>query len=213
MIDPLVHVIIHVMLLKPQAIGNAHREWYCTAGMQHTDVPVTESLIRGYERDLQRDGVVTEQFGFGTWTVGSSPTADVAFEEGDTVDVLTHLSQARRFLPPFLHRLRIDLDQRETLGEIFGGHYGTPDQSRTRIVVTLPFTRVTYATLVRLHRIFGDSGNGGATQVDDAHGVTVYTGATVDARRRIEAALRRADIAFTEAPETFVTDDAPPCPR
>jgi hypothetical protein len=34
-----------------------------------------------------------------------------------------------------LHRLRIDLDQREALGEILGGAYGTPAQQRTRIVI------------------------------------------------------------------------------
>ncbi len=212
MIDALVHVVIHVMLQKPQALGHARTDWYCSAGRRHTIVPVPESLIRSYERELRREGSVTEQFGFGTWTVGSSPTADVAFLEGDHIDVLTHLSQARRFLPPFLHRLRVDLDQREALGEILGGAYGAPAQTRTRILVTLPFARADYPTLASLHRIFGDRGRGGATQVYDRHGVTVYSAATAASRLRVEVALRRAGFAFSEAPETFVTDDAPPCP-
>jgi len=210
MIDPLVHVVIHVMLRKPQSVGSA-RHWYCSVGRAHTDVPVPETLMRRYERELRREGRVTEQIGLGTWTVGSSPAADVAFMEGDHIDVLTRLSQARRFLPPFLHRLRIDLDQREALGEILGGAYGTPDQTRTRILVKLPFARADYATLASLHRIFGDGGRGGATQVDGADGVAIYSGVTTATRPRVERALRRAGFAFSEAPETFVTDDAPPC--
>jgi hypothetical protein len=199
------------MLRKPQALGHARTHWYCSAGRPHTDLPVPETLIRSYERELRREGIVTEQFGFGTWTVGSSPSADVAFLEGDHIDVLTHLSQARRFLPPFLHRLRIDLDQREALGEILGGAYGIPAQTRTRLLVTILFARADYATLASLHRIFGDGGRGGATQVDDGHGVTIYSGTTAASRPRVEGALRRAGFAFSEAPETFVTDDAPPC--
>ena len=205
------HVVIHVMLHKPQALGGVRTQCYCSAGRVHTEVPVPETLIRSYERELRREGSVIEQFGFGTWTVGASPAADVAFEEGDHIDVLTHLSQARRFLPPFLHRLRIDLDQREALGEILGGAHGTRTQTRTRIVVTLPFARADYATQASLHRIFDNRGRGGAAQVAGPHGVTTYSGATGAARPRVENALRHAGFAFSEATETFVTDDAPPC--
>jgi hypothetical protein len=211
--DPLVHVVIHVMLAKPQALAGTGGHWYCEPGRPHTVVPTPEALLRSYEHELRSDGIVTDHFGFGTWTVGSSPSAGTAFMEGDHVDVLTHLSTARRFLAPFLHRLRIDLDQREALGEIFGGAYGTAAQARTRILVTLPSVRADYATLVRIHRIFGDAGRGGATQIADEGGVHIYTGTTVRSRPRIEAALRAAGFAYTEEPETFVTDDAPPCPR
>jgi hypothetical protein len=41
--------------------------------------------------------------------------------------------------------------------------------------------------------------------------VHIYTGATRESRSHIEAALRRAGYAYGEEPETFVTDDAPPC--
>ncbi len=209
--DPLVHVVVHVMLEKPLPAGSAAGPWYCEPGRPFRVVPTPQALLRDYEATLRREGTVHDQFGFGTWTVGSSPGADVAFEEGDHIDVLTHLSQARRFLPAFLHRMRLDLAQREALGEIFGGAYGTPDQARTHILVTIPFSRASYETLVRLHRIFGDVGRGGATQVADEGGLHVYSGATPAARPRIETELRRAGFAYQEEPETFVTDDAPPC--
>jgi hypothetical protein len=110
-----------------------------------------------------------------------------------------------------LHRVRLDLDQREALGEIVGVSAGTAAQARTRITVVVPFARAGYARLARVHRIFGDRGNGGATQIADSRGVVISTGATADARPRIERALRAAGFAATEEPETFVTDDAPAC--
>ncbi len=211
MLDPFVHVVVHVMLQKPQALDGTRGHWYCQTGRPFRTVPTPTPLLRAYDAELAREGVVHDQFGFGTWAVGSRPDADVAFEEGDHIDVYTRLSQARRFLPPFLHRLRIDLDQREALGEIFGGSYGAPRQARTRITVTLPASRANVATLFRIHHIFGDAGRGGATQISDESGVHIYTGATKNSRPRIEAALRRAGYAYAEEPETFVTDDAPPC--
>jgi hypothetical protein len=211
LLDVFVHVVIHVMLQKPRALDGTHGEWYCQTGRPFRTVPTPEALLGAYDEELAREGVAHDQFGFGTWTVGSAPNADVAFEEGDHIDVYTHLSRARRFLPPFLHRLRIDLDQREALGEIFGGSFGTPQQARTRITVTLPSSRANYVALVRIHRIFGDEGRGGATQISDESGVHIYTGATRESRSHIEAALRRAGYAYGEEPETFVTDDAPPC--
>ncbi len=199
------------MLAKPQALAGAGKHWYCEPGRRHSVVPTPEALLRSYEHELRSDGTVSDRFGFGTWTVGSSHSGGTAFMEGDHIDVLTHLSTARRFLPPFLHRLRINLDQREALGEIFGGAYGTAAQTRTRILVTLPSERADYFTLVRIHRIFDDSGRGGATQVADEGGVHIYSGATAASRPRIEAELRAAGFTYSEEPETFVTDDAPPC--
>ncbi len=149
--DPIVHVVIHIMLIAPRAKTAGGAEWYCAADHAHADAPVSSALMNLYERELRRYGTVRDQFGFGTWTVGSAPSADVAFEEGDHVDIRTHLSTARSFLPAFLHRLRADLHQREALGEIFGGAYGTPQQDRTRIEVVLPPERADYATIVRIH--------------------------------------------------------------
>jgi hypothetical protein len=209
--DPLVHVVIHVMLTMPQPLPGTSGPWYCERRRAHADVPTPEGVIRSLERELRGYGTVADHFGFGTWTVGSAPSAEVAFEEGDHVEVVTHLSTARRFLPPFLHRLRVELNQREALGEIFGGAYGAPQQRRTRIEVTLPPARADFATIAGVHRIFGDSGHGGATQIEDEGGVHIYTGATSIAGPRIESALRRAHLAYSVEQETFFTDDAPPC--
>lgn len=211
--DPFVHVVIHVPLAKPQALTGGTGRWYCAPGRPHTVVPTPEALLRSYETELHGEGSVTDHFGFGTWAVGSSPSADIALMAGNHFDVLTHLSSARRFLPSFLHRLRIDLDQRETLGEIFGGNYGTATQARTRILVTLPSARANYSNLVRVHRIFDDSGRGGATQIADETGVHIYTGAGAASRARIEAKLHAGGYAYREEPETFFSDDAPPCSR
>ncbi len=209
--DPAVRVVLHVMLNVPRAPAGAPGPWYCLPGRPFRLAPIPSAVLRRYVADVRREGPVREALGLGTWTVGSAPDADIAFEEGDHIEVVTHLSNARRFLGPLLHRMRVDLDQREALGEIVGGAYGTPAQARTRITVVVPFAQASYERLARLHRIFGDRGRGGATQIADARGVVVYTGATAPARSRIERALRAAGFAATEEPETFVTDDAPPC--
>jgi hypothetical protein len=209
--DPIVRVVVHVMLNVPRAPAGTHGSWYCLPGRPFRITPTPGARIRQYVGELRREGTVHEALGLGTWTVGSAPDADVAFEEGDHIEVVTRLSRARRFLPPLLRRMRVDLDQRETLGEIVGGSYGTPAQARTRIAVVVPFAQAGYERLARLNRIFGDRGNGGATQIADPRGVVVYTGATAAARPRIEGELRAAGFAASEEPETFVTDDAPAC--
>jgi hypothetical protein len=209
--DPIVHVVVHVMLNVPHAPAGAHGPWYCGPGHAFRLTPIPAALIRQYVGVLRREGTVHDALGLGTWTVGSAPNADVAFEEGDHIEVVTRLSRARRFLAPMLHRMRIELDQQEALGEIVGGAYGTPAQTRTRITVVVPFADAGYARLAQLHRIFGDRGRGGATQIAGPQGVVVDTGATSAARARIERDLRAAGFVATEEPETFVTDDAPPC--
>jgi hypothetical protein len=51
---------------------------------------------------------------------------------------------------PLLTRLRRDFDQREALGEIFGGAFGSGLQNRTKIEVVVPFAHAGYATLRRV---------------------------------------------------------------
>jgi hypothetical protein len=63
-----------------------------------------------------------------------------------------------------------------------------------------------------LHEIFGDRGNGGASQYDVAGGVLVYSGVLPADAPRIEAAVHDAGFAYATEPETFVTSDAPACP-
>jgi hypothetical protein len=125
--------------------------------------------------------------------------------------VTTRLSRARAFLPAFVQRVRADLHQREVLAEIIGARSRGSD-ARTRIVVRVPHDAAAFATLARLHRIFGDRGNGGATQIDDAGAVVVWSGVAVSSLARIEAELRTAGFAYASGPEVFVTADAPACP-
>ena len=209
--DPAVRVFVHVPLAMPHALPGTGGPWYCTPGRLHVDAPVSAALIASYERTLRAHGRVTDRFGFGTWTIGTNPTADVAFEDDDHIEIDTHAGEAARFLPAFLHRMRGDLAQQEALGEIAGAAEPAIGEVRTRITVTLAPARADYATLRTLHVIFGDHGNGGASQFADESGVRVYSGVTHAASARIEAELRRAGFAYATEPETFVTVDAPPC--
>jgi len=209
--DPAVRVFVHVPLALPHALPGVRGPWYCAPAGQHIDTPIPASLLASYERTLHAQGRVVDRFGFGTWTVGTSPTADVAFEDDDHIEIDTRASVARHFLPAFLRRMRADLAQREALGEIMGIGDPALGEVRTRVTVTLAPARADYATLRAVHVIFGDHGNGGASQFADEHGVRVYSGVTRAAAVRIEAALHRAGFAFSTEPETFVTDDAPPC--
>ncbi len=210
--DPLVRVVVHVPLDIPHALPGTHGAWYCAAGMPHVDTPIPDGLLASYARALAAHGAaVHDHFGFGTWTVGTNGTAGVAFEQSDHLEATMHLHDALAVVPPLLRRLRAETAQREALGEIIGVASGDAAERRTNIEVTLPFAQADASVLRRLHAIFGDRGNGGATQYDDARGVHVYSGVAHDARARIEAALRRAGFAYTIEPETFVTVDAPAC--
>ncbi len=204
-------MFVHVPLAVPHAVPGASGPWYCTPGRLHVDTPTPAALLASYERTLRAHGHVTDRFGFGTWTIGANPTADVAFEDDDHIELDTHASDAVRFLPAFLRRMRADLAQQEALGEIAGAAEPSVGDVRTRVTVTLAASRADYATLRTLHVIFGDRGNGGASQFADASGVRVYSGVTHAASARIESELRRAGFAYTTEAETFVTVDAPAC--
>jgi hypothetical protein len=209
--DPPVRVIVHVVLEVPHALPGARGAWYCTPGKAHADEPIDPRTLLAYDRALARYGVVHDRFGFGSWT-GGDAGAGVQLEAGDQIEVLLRRDRARAFLPAFLRRVRRELAQREVLAEIVGDGSGVGGEARTRIVVRVPRSRASFATLLRLHRIFGDGGNGGATQIDDANDVVVWSGVARPSAGRIEAALRAAGFADATEPETFVTADAPPCP-
>jgi hypothetical protein len=209
--DPLVRVIVHVPLEVPHALPDSRGPWYCAPGRRHDDVPIGNALLASYERALDARGIVVDHFGFGTWTVGSGDTADVAFEEDDHIEVVAHLHAMSVWLRPFLQRMRADLAQRETLGEIIGVADPALGEARTDITVTLPSSRASFATLRTLHHLFGNHGNGGASQYTDAMGVHVSSGVLPADAPRMRADLHHAGFASTTQPETFVTVDAPPC--
>jgi hypothetical protein len=208
--DPRVRVIVHVVLAVPHALPGARRPWYCAPGQAHADEPIDAQTLLGYDRTLARYGVVHDRFGFGSWT-GGDAAAGVQLEAGDHIEVLMRLDRARAVLPAFVRRVRRELDQREVLAEIIGDGSGRAGEARTRIVVRVPEARANFSTLLRLHGIFGDRGNGGATQIADANDVVVWSGVARPAVARIEAALRAAGFAYATEPETFVTAEAPPC--
>ena len=207
----LVTVMIHIALAVPHAPPGLPEPWYCNASRATLNAPVPAALMQGYERELRRYGTVRDHFGFGTWTAGDATAADVMFEENDHVEVRTTVARARAFLPAFLTRMRRDLHQREALGEIIGDTNAPAASQRTRIAVIVPNARADYATLRRIHEIFGDRGNGGATQYDVPGGVFVYSGVLPASAPRIEGEIGRAGFRFRTEPETFVTAGAPPC--
>ena len=180
-VDPVVHVMIHVPL----------------SGM-HLDA---------YRRELQQYGRVTDHIGRGTWTNAHTPDAPLASEAVDHIELTTDLRTARSFLPTFLRLFRIAEHQQETLGEIFGGSYGTPDQARTRIIVRLRPADATPLQLDRLHHIFANNGDGGDSTYAARGAIVDYSGVRPADAGRIEAQLQRDGFAFTVEPETFITDD------
>jgi hypothetical protein len=170
-------------------------------------IPLADAPRRFYHRELSRHGRLIDHFGVGTWTNSGDPSAKIVAEGVDHLEVITTLRSARAFLPGFLHRLRIAQHQHETLGEIFGGAYGTPAQTRTRFSVTLELAQAAGPRVMGLHRIFANNGDGGDSEYADMHGVHVYSGVRAADAPRIAALLARSGIAYATQPETFITDD------
>ena len=188
--------------------------WYCTPQRTHVDHAIREALLNWYEHYLAQHGLVRDHFGIGSWEVSSSADEDgldIAWENEDHVEVVTRLSTARDFVPVILRELRSDTNQQEALGEIIGVAYGDAEQRRTQILVTLPSSRADVRAILTLHHIFGNGGNGGASQYADETGVHVYSGVARADAPRIEATLRRNGFIYTSEPETFVTVDAAAC--
>ena len=211
--DPPVTVVVHLVLQVPYALRPAP-DSYCFGERRPARLgPLPAPLFASYERTLRAMGPTVERFGLGTWTVGASDRADVAYEPVDHVYVRTRLDLARRALPPLLMRLRRELHQQEALGEIFGAAVPTLGSVRTRVDVRLSFANADGATLARVHRIFGDAGRSGASQIALPDGVHVWSSVAPEALARIEGALRTAGLAFTTGVETFVPVDAPRCDR
>jgi hypothetical protein len=181
-VDPIVHVMIHV--------------------------PLSVTHLAAYQTDLRRYGHLTDHVGTGTWTNSRDPAAPIVSERVDHIELTTDLRTARTFLVTFLRLLRIEQHQQETLGEIFGGNYGTPQQMRTRIIVRLASGAATPARLDRLHRIFANNGDGGDSCYAERSVVVDYSGVLRRDAARIEAALTRDRFAYATEEETFVTDDA-----
>jgi hypothetical protein len=209
--DPPVTVVVHLVLDVPDALRPAP-DSYCFGDRRPVRVePVPTPLFASYERALHAMGPTVDHFGLGTWTVGASDVADVAYEPVDHVYVRTRLDLARRVLPGLLTRMRRELHQQEALGEIFGAADPALGSVRTRIDVRLPFAHADASTLARIHRIFGDGGRSGASQIAASDGIHVWSSVPPQASARIEAELRTAGLAFTTGVETFVPVDAPRC--
>lgn len=171
-------------------------------------VPLSGTQITGYQRELRRYGRVTDHVGAGTWTNPHDPKARIVAENVDHIEVMTDLRTALSFLPTFLRLQRIEQNQTETLGEIFGGSYGTAGQTRTRIIVRLPAAQATAVRLDRLHRIFANNGDGGDSFYFERDSVTDYSAVRAGDAASIEDRLTRDHSVFTIEQETFITDDA-----
>jgi hypothetical protein len=209
--DANVTVVIHVVLAVPELLQPA-ADAYCLGERRpYRLAPPPDKMLRRYERRLAAEGTVRDHYDLGTWTAGAADLADVAFEPVDHLFVTLPLSRVKPVVRPLIHQMRLDLHQQEVLAEILDVAYPSLGEVRTHIEVLLPFARANYAPIIALHRLFGDAGRGGASQYADAHGLHISSGVTTGGAARIEAALRRGGFRYTSVPETFLTDDAPPC--
>jgi hypothetical protein len=107
--------------------------------------------------------------------------------------------------------MRAEFHQQEMLAEIVGNRDGSLGKEATIIAVTLPRGRATYADVARLHRLFADGGNGGASQFDAPDGVEIYSDVAPSAVARMSGNVRRAGFSYTTEPITVVEVNAPPC--
>jgi hypothetical protein len=209
--DPPVTVVVHLVLDLPYALRPAP-DSYCLG--EHRPArrgPTPVRLIAAYERTLRALGPTEDRFGLGTWTVGASDFADVAYEPVDHVFLTAHLTAVRRTLPALLGRIRRELHQQVALAEIFGVAVPSLGSVRTRVDVRLSFGGADATTLTQIHRIFGDRGRSGASQAALPDGVHVWSGVPPEALGHITGALRGAGLTFTSGVETFVPVDAPAC--
>lgn len=166
----------------------------------------TAARAASYERALRSHGSVVDHGGTGTWLDPHKPGARLHIERIDHMEVVTPLSTARAFLPRFLYSVRIAEKQQETLGEIFGGAYGTPAQTRVRVIVRLPVFLASAARMERLHRIFAIAG--GDSAYVEKRIVTDYSGVKPADVPGVKAQLRRDGFPFRTEQETFVIDAA-----
>lgn len=171
-------------------------------------VPMSGKHLAAYQQELQRYGRVTDHVGGGTWTNAHTADAPLASEDVDHIEITTDLRTARSFLPTFLRLFRIAENQKETLGEIFGGAYGTPEQTRTRIIVRMRAPAATPPRLDRLHRIFANNGDGGDSWYLERGVIIDYSGVKPGDAARIEQQLQAERFPFATEQETFITDDA-----
>jgi hypothetical protein len=210
--EPTVTLVVHIVLAVPHLLRPA-ADAYCLGDTRPArSDPISSATLARYDTELATLGTEVDHFGFGTWTLGAPAAANVAFEPVDHVFVNARMETLARGLPPILSRMRRELHQQEVLAEIFASRPPL-GEARTRLEVILPFARVRFDELRRIHAIFGDGGRSGASQYDAEDGVHVYSSVAASALPRTERALRAAKFAFRASPSRFVTDDAPVCAR
>jgi hypothetical protein len=142
-------------------------------------------LLAGYERMFHRLGPTHESIGPGSWI---DPRGKLEVETDVHVIIRTTPQRAAAFVPAFLRELCRDLRQQETLAEVVG----TPisgGRSAKQVVVTRPFD-VAAAELVELHILF-DGFAGGASEYDDAAGISIEASLPAGAVPQLRATLQR----------------------
>jgi hypothetical protein len=157
-------------------------------------------VIARYEAAFRRIGTVVERPGLGSWIPNGSTR--LAFDADDHVFIITTLARARTFLASFLPQMRGDLSQEATLGEIFGGWYGSVGERKRRIDVILPLTCWCEARIRAIHTIF--AGAGGASEYDDRDGIHVYSSVNPARAASVVAALRRLHVTPQVTKSTFI---------
>jgi hypothetical protein len=165
--------------------------------------PTPPDIIARYEAAFRRIGTVVDRPGVGSWTPNGGTR--LVFDADDHVFITTTLGRARTFLATFLPRMRKDLSQAATLGEIFGGWYGSASERKRRIDVTLPLTCWCEARIRSIHAIFARAG--GASEYDDLGGIHVYSSVNPTEAASIVTALRRLHLTPHVTRSTFILAD------
>jgi hypothetical protein len=176
----------------------------------NSGAPTPPAVIARYEREFKRLGAVVDHPGVGSWA--PKPSAPPSFEPDDHVFITTTPRQARAFLAAFLPRMRRELHQDATLGEIFGGWYGDPRDERRRVEAILPLTCFCDARLRAIHAVLDRAG--GASQYDGLDGIHVYSSVPPAMVQRIVTALQGLRVAPQVTKSTFILAiTSPPAPR
>jgi hypothetical protein len=207
-----VTLIVHVPLAVPD-LSHAPADAQCDGDTRtYPARPLPVALMQRDEAALRAFGTLDDRYGFGTWTApGTHGATLLRFEDDDHVIVHARPSALARALRPLLRRMRAEMHQQEMLAEIVGDSDGSLGKKAVLVAVTLPRGRATYANVTRLHRIFADGGDGGASQFDAPAGVDIYSDVAPSAVARISRNIRRAGFPYTTEPITVVEIDAPPC--
>jgi hypothetical protein len=166
----------------------------------NSGAPTPPATIARYEREFHALGTVVDHRGIGSWTPDG--TSHLVFDNDDHAFITTTARRARAFLVAFLPRMRRELRQTATLGEILGGWYGTSAERRLRVTLALPQMCACAGLIRAIHLAFAPAG--GDSEYDDRHGIHIYSSVPLDRADAVVATLRKLRLAPAVTRSTFI---------